>query len=58
MTKGDIYTIAGTSSGSGFSGDGGQATSAELQLPYTVAVDSAGSFYIDDDNGRIRKVAG
>jgi sugar lactone lactonase YvrE len=57
MTAGDIYTIAGSST-SGFAGDGGPATSAELQLPQSVAVDGSGNFYIDDVNGRIREVTG
>jgi hypothetical protein len=57
MTAGDIYTVAGDGTG-GFSGDGGPATSAELQEPYTVSVDSPGTVFIDDANGRIRKVTG
>ncbi len=36
-----ISTIAGTGSSS-FSGDGGQATSADLSYPQAVAVDSSG----------------
>src|SRR5712691_1909353 len=43
----------------GFSGDGGPATSAELNSPGGVAVDSAGNLYIADYvNNRIRKVSG
>ncbi len=53
---GQISTVAGTHS-SGFSGDGGAATSAKLSRPYGVAVDSAGHLYIaDTDNYCIRKV--
>ena len=54
---GDIYTVAGDAT-VGYAGDGGLATSAELNGPYGVAVDSAGNIYIADSlNGRIRKVA-
>ena len=58
VSGGVITTVAGTG-GSGFSGDAGPATSAELWTPDGVAVDTAGSLYIaDDGNGRIRKVSG
>ena len=41
-----------------FSGDGGAATSASLNTPYGVAVDSKGNPYIaDSNNHRIRKVS-
>jgi hypothetical protein len=56
MTTGNIYTIAGSAQ-DGFGGDGGPATSAELNFPETVAVDPAGNVIIDDLDGRIRKVA-
>ncbi|GAB3625896.1 Serine/threonine-protein kinase PknD [Pandoraea terrae] len=55
-TSGTITTIAGTGT-SGFSGDGGAATGAQLAAPQGVAVDAAGNVYIADrDNSRIRKV--
>lgn len=42
----------------GFSGDGGPATSAFLNYPAGVAVDSAGNLLIaDTDNERVRKVS-
>jgi trimeric autotransporter adhesin len=52
-----IYTIAGDVN-SGYSGDGGPATKAELDGPYHVAVDAAGNLIIADHwNERIRVVA-
>jgi trimeric autotransporter adhesin len=54
---GIITTVAGGFQG-GFSGDGGPATSAELNDPVGVALDSAGNLYIADyGNNRIRKVS-
>jgi sugar lactone lactonase YvrE len=48
--------IAGNGS-TGYSGDGGPATSAELYLPGDAAVDGAGNVYIADTyNQRIRKI--
>ncbi len=57
MTANDIYTIAGSSSGtSGHTGDGGAATSALLSDPAGVGLDSAGDLYIADyANNRARK---
>ena len=57
MTAGDIYTIAGSASGtSGSSGDGGAATSALLSAPTGVALDSSGDLFIADQaNNRARK---
>ena len=55
-TTGIITTVAGTGT-SGFSGDGGPATAAQLRVPYGVALDGAGNMYVaDSDNYRIRKV--
>ena len=55
-TSGIITTVAGNGY-IGYSGDNGPATSAELNLPSDVAIDSLGSLYIADAfNFRIRKV--
>ena len=56
IQPGNIATIAGTGT-AGYSGDGGAATSAKLNGPISVAVDSSGNIYIADAlNFRIRKV--
>ncbi len=55
-TEGIISTIAGTGV-SGFSGDGGPATAANLWLPLQIAFDWAGNLYVADDfNYRVRKI--
>jgi hypothetical protein len=55
-SSGVITTIAGNGT-NGYSGDGGAATSAELNNPSDVAIDSAGNVYIADySNQRVRKV--
>ena len=57
MTAGDIYTIAGDGT-SGFSGDSGPGTAAELSAPRRVAVDAMGNLLIADTvNNRIRVAA-
>jgi sugar lactone lactonase YvrE len=54
--SGVITTYAGNGL-SGFSGDGGQATSAALSQPAGLAVDAAGNLYIaDSNNSVVRKV--
>ena len=53
---GEITTVAGNGTG-GYGGDNGPATSAELQGPNSVALDSTGNLYISDYiNQRIRMV--
>jgi len=54
---GIITTLAGVSANAGFSGDGGPAAQAELDLASGVAVDAAGNVFIADDiNCRVRKI--
>ncbi len=54
--SGIISTIAGNGT-AGYSGDGGAATSAQLNGPFAVAVDSVGNLYIGEEwNQRVRKV--
>ncbi len=55
-TAGIISTVVGTGV-AGFSGDGGQATAAEIDNPYGLALDAIGNLYLADyENNRIRKV--
>ena len=51
---GIITTVAGNGT-QGFSGDGGPATSAQLNYPVAVAVDASGNlFIVDRQNNRIQ----
>lgn len=55
-TNGIITTVAGNGI-SGYSGDGGLATKAQLYGPTDVTIDASGNLYIADaSNNRIRKV--
>ena len=54
---GTVTTVAGNGS-PGFGGDGGAATSAQLNGPFGLAVDASGNLYISDfANNRIRQVS-
>ncbi|MGA2095799.1 MAG: Ig-like domain repeat protein [Candidatus Acidiferrum sp.] len=56
FVSGIINTAAGTGV-SGYTGDGGPATSAKLINPVGVGVDALGNFYVADcGNGTVRKV--
>ncbi len=56
-TLGIISTIAGNGI-PGHTGDGGQATAAEIQGPAGVAIDAVGNLYIgDQSNNKVRKIA-
>jgi sugar lactone lactonase YvrE len=51
-----ITTIAGAG-GSGFSGDGGAASSATFNLPVASAIDASGNVYVADNfNYRVRRI--
>ena len=55
-TSGNIWTIAGNGT-AGYLGDGGPATSAELNFPFGLSMDSSHNLYIADiGNSVIRKV--
>ena len=57
LASGIIQTVAGTGT-AGYNGDGIQATSAWLNIPYAVAFDAAHSMYIPDSaNNRVRVVS-
>jgi sugar lactone lactonase YvrE len=56
LTNGNIVRVAGDGT-AGYSGDGGPATSAELDSPQSVAVDASGDLFIADTyNNVIREV--
>ena len=53
-----ITTVAGIGT-PGYTGDGGPATSAQLQAPTGIAIDAAGNLYIADrGNSVVRRVSG
>src|SRR5262249_2370058 len=55
QATGAMITIAGTGS-TGYSGDGGPATSAMLNYPFAGAVDGSGNvFFSDQGNNRVRE---
>jgi gliding motility-associated-like protein len=55
-SAGIITTIVGNGT-TGYSGDGGPATQAQLNRPQDIAIDNAGNLYIPEEmNGTVRKV--
>ena len=58
ISRSGVLTVVAGNGTLGFSGDGGSATSASLNAPCGVAVDSAGNLYIADyGNYRVRLVS-
>ncbi|HEV7459497.1 MAG TPA: hypothetical protein VGN78_03090, partial [Solirubrobacteraceae bacterium] len=54
----NIFTVAGTLTGSGSTGDGGPATAAKLNHPWAVAATADGGFLIADQfNNVVRRVS-
>jgi uncharacterized protein (TIGR03437 family) len=52
-----VTTIAGSGAAPNFGGDNGPATTAQLDSPSSLAMDSSGNWYIaDTSNNRIRRV--
>lgn len=60
LTAGDLYTLAGSSTGAkGYDGDGTLATAALLSSPYGLALDPQGDLYVSDEgNNRLRVLEG
>jgi sugar lactone lactonase YvrE len=57
VSGGIITTVAGTAGVAGFAGDGGPATSGQLNNPIAITVDPQGNLFIaDNENCRVRKV--
>ena len=55
-STGIITTVAGNGNRA-YSGDGGPATSASINTPHGVALDSLGNLYVPDYSARVRKVS-
>jgi trimeric autotransporter adhesin len=53
LPNGTQYIIAGIPGSPGFSGDGGLATTAQLNEPHGVAVDSSGNVYVADSANQV-----
>jgi len=55
-TFGIITTIAGNVGGGGYSGDGGPATAAQLNTPFSIGINNLGMYMADFNNNVIRKI--
>jgi sugar lactone lactonase YvrE len=56
-SNGHINTVGGTPTTAGFSGDGGPATSAQMNAPEGLALDAAGDLLVADSvNNRVRSI--
>lgn len=53
LSDGTQFVIAGIPGSPGFSGDGGPGTSAQLNQPHGVALDSAGNVYVADSGNQV-----
>src|SRR5437667_173406 len=53
---GEEVVVAGTGGGTSFGGDGGPATAAQFQVPYSVTLEATGNIFISDGNDRLRRV--
>ncbi len=53
LSDGTQFVIAGIPGSAGFSGDGGPGTSAQLNQPHGVALDSAGNVYVADSQNEV-----
>jgi uncharacterized protein (TIGR03437 family) len=53
LSNGTQFAIAGIPGSPGFSGDGGIATSAQLNQPHGVAVDGSGNVYVADSGNQV-----
>jgi trimeric autotransporter adhesin len=58
VINGTIFTVAGQPPNAGFSGDGGVATSAQLDGPFAVFVDGNGNIFISDTFNDVVRVVG
>lgn len=55
-TDGRVMVLAGTRGGSGFSGDGGPGSAAQLNFPVGVAIDGQSVLVADSANHRLRRI--
>jgi uncharacterized protein (TIGR03437 family) len=53
LSNGTQFAIAGILGNPGFSGDGGPGTSAQLNQPHGVALDSSGNVYVADSQNQV-----